>query len=80
MKIFLSTGSSSPKDNRQRTLDRRGAPHRLVTFAETPRYKKAERERQKARGTKTVVAVNGLKGKRKKKSKPKSSANGFGLT
>ncbi len=79
MKIFLSTGSPNPRDNKQRILDMRKAPRRLVSYANTPEHAKAERAREKAQGTKTVVAVDGLKGKRQKKTARKSRPKGLGL-
>jgi len=74
MKIYLS---ATWGNKHIKTLDRRGAK-RLVSFTDTPQHKKAEAARRKT-ATKTVVPVNGLRGKRKKTSKPKSRPKGLGL-
>ena len=71
MKIFLASNPSQ-----KRILDLCKAPHRLISYDALRRKGKSTTE---GKSSKTVVAVNGLKSKRKRKTKPKSRPQGFGL-
>ncbi len=73
MKVFFSHWVGPQK----RSLDKRGAKRRLISFADIKeasgrQARQAAKEYGFLKTPKTVVAVNGLKGKRKKTSGPKS--------